>query len=184
MPLPALTTERLLLRQRSLEDVPAILRMDADPEVRRYVGDGRLPDLVEQEKRVRERVDTDFGVGLGYWSVFPRQRPGDFLGYVVLSPLPDAEDIELSYGFRRAAWGQGYATEASRAGLDFAFRRRALPEVLALVYPANLLSQRVIAKLGFQPKGSRHAYGQDLLFYRLDRASYLGASADRPAYSG
>ena len=96
MPLPPLTTERLLLCQRSLEDVPAILRMDADPEVRRYVGDGRLPDPVEQEKRVRERVGTDFGIGFGYWSVFLRRRPDDCLGYVVFSPLPESSEIELS----------------------------------------------------------------------------------------
>ncbi len=177
MTLPPLTTERLLLRQRSLEDVPAILRMDGDPEVRRYVGDGRLPDSVEQEKRVRERVGTDFGIGFGYWSVFPRERPDDYLGYVVFSPVPDSTDIELSYGFRRDVWGKGYATEAARAGLDYALREHGLPEVVALVYPANLASQRVIAKLGFAAAGIRHSYGNDLLFYRLARAAYLARAA-------
>jgi len=173
MALPTLTTERLLLRQRSLTDVPAILRMDADPQVRRYVGDGRLPDPVEQEKRVRERVGTDFGIGFGYWSVFPRERPDDYLGYVVFSPLPESAEIELSYGFRRDVWGRGFASEAGRAGLGYAFRERGLPEVVALVYPANLASQRVVAKLGFEPAGMRHSYGNDLLFYRLGRDAYL-----------
>jgi len=175
MPLPVLTTERLLLRQRHMNDVPAILAMNTDPEVMRFVGDGRMPDQVELEKRTRERVSTDFGVGLGYWSVFARERPDDYLGYVVLSPLPESDDIEISYGIRRDAWGHGFATEAAGAGLDFAFRLRALSEVVALVYPANLRSQRVIAKLGFEPTGSRHAYGKDMLFYRLARDKYLGS---------
>jgi RimJ/RimL family protein N-acetyltransferase len=173
MPLPSLTTDRLLLRQRHVDDVPAILAMSADPEVMRFVGDGRKPDPVEQERRVRERVDTDFGRGLGYWSVFLRKRPDDYLGYVVLSPVPDSADIELSYGIRRDAWGQGIATEASQAGLEFGFRVRELPEIVALTYPANLRSQRVIAKLGFAAAGIRHAYGEDLMFYRLARSSYL-----------
>ena len=173
MALPPLTTDRLLLRQRNSDDVPAILAMNTDPEVMRFVGDGRMPDPVELEKRTRERVGTDFGVGLGYWSVFPRERPDDYLGYVVLSPVPESVDIEISYGIRRDAWGHGFATEAARAGLDFAFRVRALSEVVALVYPANLASQRVIAKLGFQPAGSRNAYGTDLLFHRLAREVYL-----------
>jgi RimJ/RimL family protein N-acetyltransferase len=173
MPLPPLTTDRLLLRQRNLDDVPAILAMNTDPEVMRFVGDGRMPDPVELEKRTRERVGTDFGVGLGYWSVFPNERPDDYLGYVVLSPVPESVDIEISYGIRRDAWGHGFATEAARAGLDFAFRAHALPEVVALVYPANMASQRVIAKLGFQPAGSRNAYGTDLLFHRLAREVYL-----------
>ena len=175
MPLPLLTTDRLLLRQRHLDDVPAILAMNTDPEVMRFVGDGRMPDPVELEKRTRERVSTDFGLGLGYWSVFARERPDDYLGYVVLSPVPESADIEISYGIRRDAWGHGFATEAARAGLDFAFRVRALRELVALVYPANLKSQRVIAKFGFQPAGSRHAYGKDLLIYRLGRDSYLGS---------
>ena len=179
MALPTLTTERLLLRQRSLAEVPAILRMDADPEVRRYVGDGRLPDPIEQERRVRERVGTDFGIGFGYWSVFPRDRPDDYLGYVVFSPVPESMDIELSYGFRRDVWDRGFATEAAGAGLDHAFRERGLPEIVALVYPANLASQRVIAKLGFEPAGMRHSYGNDLLFYRLGRDAYLARAADR-----
>jgi RimJ/RimL family protein N-acetyltransferase len=177
MPLPDLTTERLLLRQRCLDDVAAILRMNSDPEVMRFVGDGRMPDPVELEKRTRERGATDFGVGLGYWSVFPRNRPDDYLGYVVLSPVPDSSDIEISYGIRRDAWGRGFATEASRAGLDFGFRVRALPEIVALVYPDNVGSQRVIAKLGFTPAGVRNAYGRDLLCHRLTRESYLRSIA-------
>jgi RimJ/RimL family protein N-acetyltransferase len=54
---------------------------------------------------------------------------------------------------------------------------RALPEIVALTYPNNLRSQRVIAKLGFAPAGVRHAYGQDLLFFRLGREAYLGSEA-------
>jgi RimJ/RimL family protein N-acetyltransferase len=183
MPLPPLTTDRLLLRQRREEDVPAILAMAADPEVVRFIGDGQVPEPIEHEMRVRACVDTDFGVGLGYWSVFLRNRPSDYLGSVVLSPVPDAADIELSYSLRRDAWGRGFATEAARAGLDWGFQARGLTETVALVYPDNLRSQRVIAKLGFVPAGIRHAYDTDLLFYRLDRASYLGqrfAQEDRP----
>lgn len=177
MPLPSLATDRLLLRQRSIDDVAAIVRMSGDPEVMRFVGDGRLPDPVELERRARERCTTDFGRGLGYWSLFARDRPDDYLGYVVLSPVPGSADIELSYGIRRDAWGQGFATEASRAALDFGFRVRALPEIVALVYPDNLRSQRVIAKLGFTPAGVRNAYGQDLLLHRLARESYLTSVA-------
>jgi RimJ/RimL family protein N-acetyltransferase len=164
--LPPLTTERLLLRQRHEDDVPAILRMDRDPEVMRFL-DGPRTDRDEHETEVRARIRKDFGPGLGYWSVFPRDPPGEFLGYVSLHRMPDYEDdVELGYRFCRSAWGQGFATEAAAACLGHAFRTVALAEVLAVVDPDNLRSLRVIAKLGFRAAGRRLAYGKDLLLYR------------------
>ena len=171
--LPLLTTDRLLLRQRHDDDVPAILRMDADAEVMRFLGGGRPPEPVEHERLVRARIHTDFGEGLGYWSAFPRDRPDEFLGYLQLTAMPGYGDIEIGYRFCRAAWGRGLATEAASAGLDHAFRTRALPAVVAVVHPDNIGSQRVVMKLGFTAAGRRHAYGADLLFFRLEQASYL-----------
>ena len=171
MALPLLTTERLLLRQRHEDDLPAILRMDLDPEVMRFL-DGPRTDTAAHEKEVRARIGKDFGPGLGYWSVFRRDRPEDFLGYVSLHVMPDYAEVELGYRFDRPAWGQGFATEAAAACLDHAFRTLALPEVVAVVDPDNRGSLRVIAKLGFRAAGRRHAYRKDLLFYRLERTWY------------
>ena len=145
--------------------------MDLDPEVMRFL-DGPRTDTAGHEKEVRERIRKDFGPGLGYWSVFPRDRPDDFLGYISLHVLPDYTEVELGYRFRRTAWGRGVATEAATACLDHAFRTLGLAEVVAVVDAENQGSLRVIAKLGFGAAGRRHAYRKDLLFYRLERASY------------
>jgi len=179
--LPVLTTARLLLRQRHDDDVPAILRMDADPEVMRFI-DGPRTDMAAHEKEVRARIRQDFGPRLGYWSVFPRDRPGEFIGYVSLHRMPSYEDdIELGYRFCRSAWGHAFATEAAAALLDHAFVRLALPEVVAVVHPDNRRSLRVIDKLTFATGGHRHAYGKELRLFRLDRARYLsGAPAHSP----
>jgi RimJ/RimL family protein N-acetyltransferase len=171
MTLPLLTTARLLLRQRHEDDIPAILRMDVDPEVMRFL-DGPRTDTVEHEKEVRARIRKDFGPGLGYWSVFRRDRPDDFLGYVSLHTMSDYTEVELGYRFRRATWCQGIATESAAACLDHAFRTLALPEVVAVVDPDNHASLRVIAKLGFRAAGRRHAYRKDLLLYRLEQTKY------------
>ncbi len=175
--LPLLITERLLLRQRHDDDLSAILEMDADPEVMRFIGDGQPPDPAEHERLVRERIHTDFGEGLGYWSAFPRNRPEEFLGYVQLTAMPGYGDIEIGYRFRNAVWGLGLAPEAANACIEHAFRTRTLPEVVAVVHPDNVRSQRVLVKLGFTAAGRRHAYGADLLLYRLDRESYSSPEA-------
>jgi len=171
MALPPLTTERLLLRQRHEDDIPAILRMDLDPEVMRFL-DGPRTDMAAHEKEVHARIHKDFGPGLGYWSVFARDRPDEFLGYVSLHTMPDYPEVELGYRLRRAAWRQGFATEAAVACLEHGFNTLGLAEVVAVVDPENHGSLRVIAKLGFRAAGHRHAYRKHLLLYRLERASY------------
>jgi len=171
MTLPLLTTDRLFLRQRHENDIPAILRMDLEPEVMRFL-DGPRTDTAAHAEEIRTRIPKDFGPGLGYWSVFPRDHPEDFLGYVSLHVMPDYEEVELGYRFWRAARGRGFATEAAAACLDHAFGTLALPEVVAVVDSDNRGSQRVIAKLGFRAAGRRQAYRKDLLFYRLERTWY------------
>lgn len=173
MTLPTLTTERLLLRERSLGDVSAYLQMDADPQVMRYVGDGRVPDPAVHAERMRQRIAAGGADGLGVWSVFERDRPAEFLGCVMLSPVARLERIELAYRYRRQVWGQGIAAEAGAACLGYGFDTLGLNEIVALAYPENLRSQRVIAKLGFNRSGSLFADGVDLLLYRLERGSHL-----------
>jgi len=173
MTLPTLTTERLLLRERSLGDVPAYLAMDADPQVMRYVGDGRVPDPAVHAERMKQRIAAGSEDGLGVWSVFERDRPAEFLGCVMLSPVARLERIELAYRYCRKAWGRGIAAEAGAPCLDYGFRTLKLSEIVALAYRENLRSQRVISKLGFAHSGNFLADGIDLLLYRLERGTHL-----------
>lgn len=176
MTLPTLSTERLLLRERSLGDIPAYLQMDADPQVMRYVGDGRVPDPAVNGERMKQRIAAGSEDGLGVWSVFERNRPAQFLGCVMLSPVARLERIELAYRYRRQAWGQGIAAEAGASCLDYGLGTLKLSEIVALAYRENLRSQRVIAKLGFAPSGNFLADGVDLLLYRLEGKTHLARS--------
>jgi ribosomal-protein-alanine N-acetyltransferase len=167
MTLPTLTTERLLLRQRSLDDIPGYLEMDADAEVMRYIGDGTVPDLATHAERIKQRIITGNADGLWVWSVFERDRPADLLGCMFLSLEEELEKIELAYRFRRSAWGRGIATEASVVCLRYGFETLRLSEIIALAYPENAPSQRVLSKLGFEAAGRHYAYGKSLLLFRL-----------------
>ena len=165
--LPELVSDRLLLRQRSEQDLEGLLDMGLDPKVMQFIGDGTLPDPQEHREVLMSRIERDYGEGLGYWSVFARTAPEVFLGWVYLKELPGSTDIEMGYRFRSAAWGQGNATEACRAVLGYAFCSLELPEVLAVIDPDNLPSRRVIERLGFECQGERHAYGKTHQLYRL-----------------
>jgi len=135
--LPTFTTERLRLRPRAEQDLPDLMAMDAEPAVMRFIADGRPPEPIAHRQELIERIHRDFGKGLGIWSVFPREAPQRFLGWVCLIPLPGYDDVELGYRFRSAAWGQGYAYEASRALIPYAFGELALPHLVAVIQPGN-----------------------------------------------
>jgi RimJ/RimL family protein N-acetyltransferase len=104
-----------------------------------------------------------------------RDTPG-FLGWCGLFPLEDSGLIEIGYRYVRAAWGQGVATEAARAVLDYGFRALALDPIVAVADPDNRGSHRVLEKIGLRSAGEAWYYGKWLPFYRLTRAEYLAAT--------
>ena len=169
--LPTFLTERLRLRRRTEEDLPDLMAMDAEPAVIRFIADGCPPEPAAHRQELIRRIRQDFGTGLGIWSVFRRETPPRFLGWVCLIPLPGYDDIELGYRFRSAAWGHGYAFEASRALIPYAFEALAPPQLVAVIHPENERSLRLIARLGFADAGWRDAYGKRLRLFTLKRPS-------------
>jgi len=166
MTVPALATERLLLRERSLADTDACLAMDRDPEVTRFV-DGPWSDPAAHQAFVETRTRGPYADGLGYWTILerPEQR---FIGWVLLIPR-DAEGpkIEIGWRLRRAAWGHGYATEAAKDVLRHGFTTLGLEEIVADIDPANAASRRVAEKIGLRPLGMRQGRTRPEMRYAL-----------------
>ena len=86
--------------------------------------------------------------------------------------MPDG-DIEVGYFLKPSAWGKGYATEACRRIVRFAFEESPLTEVVATFEIGNKGSQRVLEKAGFVSHGMRRCYGVDGVDYRIKRDDWL-----------
>jgi RimJ/RimL family protein N-acetyltransferase len=146
-----LTTERLLIRQVQIADHAALCRVFGDPEVMRY-GDG-----VQTEAWVHGWLRTCLehsyrAWGFGPYAVVERARRA-VIGYCGLFAFPDINgrpEIEIGYRLERAAWGNGYATEAACAVRDYAFAILQIPRLIALIDPANVASIRVAEKIGMR----------------------------------
>ena len=169
--LPELETERLSLRQWSLADLDAIITMDRDPQVYQFLEEPGDED--EQRDEMKERILTDFGEGLGTWSLFPRGRPATVLGLALLSPIDDeGQDVEIGFRLVRAAWGQGLASEAAARLIRHGFETVGLNEIIAVTDPDNEGSERTLERLGFKREGWRRAWGYDNHFFRLPKAGW------------
>ncbi|MFJ8108811.1 GNAT family N-acetyltransferase [Streptomyces sp. NPDC096132] len=179
---PERHTERLWLRQWREEDLDALAEMDADPEVMRYIGDG--------SPSTRERTTAALARARAAWDergygLFAAEEPatGELIGWVGLAVptfLPEImPTVEIGWRLRRRSWGRGYATEAAREVLAFAFDEVALDHVVSICHVDNHASTRVMAKLGmtFDRTTRVPAHGQPVQVMSLTREAFR-ASAD------
>ncbi|MFJ4483502.1 GNAT family N-acetyltransferase [Streptomyces longwoodensis] len=143
-----LRTDRLVLRPWRESDLAPWAAMNADPEVRRHLGDLLTR---EQSDASVARFRAEFEErGYGWWAVEVRST-GAFTGFAGLDRVDDGlpfGGVEIGWRLAREAWGKGYATEAARAVLDFGFDTLGLPEILAVTTATNLRSQAVMRRIG------------------------------------
>jgi RimJ/RimL family protein N-acetyltransferase len=146
-----LETRRLTLRRFTADDVDNLVELDSDPQVMRYINGGRPTPRTEVENAVLPRLLGYYEryEAYGAWAAVERAT-GDFLGWFALHPRDDAppDDVELGYRLRRSAWGQGLATEGSRALVDKAFTDLGAERVFAETMTVNAASRRVMEKAG------------------------------------
>jgi len=170
--LPTFETGRLILRPRTMADIEDCFAMDRDPEVTKFIP-GPWNDPKAHRLFLTRRIEADFGNGLGYWSVFAKENPKQFLGWILLIP-DDAVGPEIEIGWRlnRFSWGKGYTTEAARPVLAHAFATLGLDCVIADIAPGNIASIRVAEKLGLSPTRETNYLGQPFASYQITRGAF------------
>jgi [ribosomal protein S5]-alanine N-acetyltransferase len=161
-------TQRLRLRRLRPSDEADLVALDSDPDVMRYVGSPagvRSPE--ETVERARQRIGANQGP-IGFWRVESR-TDGTFYGLGALIQMPTGDDIELAYRLIRPAWGRGIASEAGAALVEYAFGTLGLSRLVAVTYPENRGSQRVLDKLRFMRHGDLDYKGVRTAYYVLVR---------------
>jgi RimJ/RimL family protein N-acetyltransferase len=173
-----LTTERLTLRPLTLADIEWFAAMRGDADIMRYIGTaGAVPRAIAEE-RLDRHVTCWNERGLG---MFGARLHGndDPLGWAGLQPLEGTDDIEVGYAFAKPWWGRGFATEAASALVRWGFEELGLERIVAVAYPENEPSRRVMDKLGMHYEGTRLVHGTDSVFYSLTPADFARATSPR-----
>jgi RimJ/RimL family protein N-acetyltransferase len=170
--IPSVTTDRLLLRAVEESDLDTYhRRLFADAEVMRYLPGGqplpreRLDGLVERSEAHWQSH------GYGTWVVC-ELTTGELIGQSGLRYLEEIEETEVFYALARPSWGQGYATEAARAAVQFGFDRGGLERIVAFAVPENVASRCVIDHLGMRFEDETRMWDLDLVRYGLDPVAF------------
>lgn len=161
MPWPAVEiarTKRCVIRELSLEDLPALencIRKKGNmaPGCRRREDSGFIEPLFAKEKKKYQQayITNMYGYyGYGMWLVFDKAS-GELIGRAGLEhrEFPDAVELELGYLIDPDRQGQGLATEVCQAILAFAREELDFPRVNALTDQKNVASVALLQKLGF-----------------------------------
>ena len=151
-----LETARLLLRAPREEDLDAIYALHADPVTNRFSPGGPLHSPAAAAELLQGWLAHWRAQNFGYWAIALRERPEELIGLggIMHRPVAGQPGLYLYFRFQPQHWGQGYASEMSRAALTLAFEQLQAPTVQAIVHPSNTPSRKTLERTGLLLKGS------------------------------
>ena len=157
---PIIETPRLKLRQWRSADIAPYTAMLADPGTARFITvDGR--PVTDEMTGWRHTV-----VMAGHWAIhgagmfaIEDKRSGTFVGRVGPWFPPAWPDFEIGWGIAKEAQGKGYATEAARAAIDWAFATFEIAQVIHCIDRENIASQGVARRLGAEKQREIELFG-------------------------
>jgi ribosomal-protein-alanine N-acetyltransferase len=167
-----LETKRLILREIVNSDFDELYRMNSDPTIMKYVGDGST--------RNREQMKNELGMlishytrkpGLGIWATILKDT-NTFVGASGLVYYDNTTEIEIGYRMLKEYWNSGYATEASLGLLDYGFNCLGLNKIVSSAHVENFASRRVMEKIGMTFIDNRVHYSCLQAYYEIERAQY------------
>lgn len=170
-------TPRLLLRRWHDDDLAPMAEINADPEVMRWIRDGSVRDLestAESIERWEEEWD-DEGFGLFAVELLASGELAGFTGLSVPGFLPEVlPAVEIGWRLGRQFWGQGYASEAAHATLEFALQDRGLDRVISIHQVGNDASENIMRKLGMvlERETVDPVYGMPLRVHSIDLTEF------------
>jgi len=181
-----LETDRLRLHRFTPDDLDALYELDGDPDVIRWTNlDGRrAPYAFYRDVLLPRNLGFyEKYAGYGYW-VAEERATGGWLGWFHFRPSrEDPDEIELGYRLRKSAWGQGCATEGSRALVRQGFLELGTARVSATALAANCASIPVMEKAGlrherdyvheFTDPETGQVTGHPAVKYALDRRDFV-----------
>jgi RimJ/RimL family protein N-acetyltransferase len=163
-------TPRMNATRLAGDHLAELVALHLDPEVSRFLGGVRTPDATAAY--LKTNLSHWFDHGIGLWTL--KTKDGTFVGRAGLRyvDLEGVTELEIAYTFVRSAWGQGFATEVSRALVELWEARRLEPSLVGIVMKGNSASERVLMKTGFSYERDAVFHGEPChVFRRYRRAA-------------
>lgn len=164
-------TDRLLLRELLFSDVDGLFELESNPNVHTYVGKKPITHI-DQSRAYIDFIHKQYkDHGTGRWAVILKET-GEFIGWsgikFITNEINNHKDFyEIGYRFIEKHWGKGYATEAGKAFVDYAFNVMNVDALYAYADAGNDNSRKILEKLGLQYVNSFEYEEESEVWYEL-----------------
>ena len=175
-----LETERLFLRMFRADDFEAYARIGGDKDVARYIGNGRPLTRAEAWRGLAAQIGHWTLRGYGMFAI-EEKATGAFVGRAGFFNPEGWPGFEVGWTLARESWGRGYATEAARRLLAYAFTDLGQDHVISVIQPANSASIRVAERIGESYERTTELSGAEVLIYGITRAAWSARVGSGPA---
>jgi RimJ/RimL family protein N-acetyltransferase len=156
-------TDRLTIRSFRESDIPEYAAIVADPKVTEFLGDGSPHSYEQATAYVQGCTRSEAKDGIARYAIIIRET-GQLIGFCGFKRM--ANYIDFGWRYASRAWGNGYATEAARAVLDYGVNTLKLSGIVAESAVENVGSVRVIQKIGMQFEAFGKVRGRKTVRYR------------------
>jgi ribosomal-protein-alanine N-acetyltransferase len=174
-------TPRLHFRRFTPDDLYALAVLRSDPDVMKHIGP-RRPESIEEVQAALSKILAHWAQhGFGRWVLLSKPNKS-VIGMCGLSYLDDTGEVEIGYGLAKEYWGIGLASEAATAVMNYGFEQLRLDRIVAVVWPENIASIRVLEKLGMRKEAK--LYNGVVLYYTLSREVYQHATGLYDEFTG
>ena len=143
-------TERLLLRELTIDDAPFIFHLVNEPAWLQFIGDKGVRNMHDAEQYILNGpVKSYHQNGFGLWLVMDKQLNIP-LGMCGLIKRDGLDDVDIGFAYRAVYGGKGYGVEAATAVLQHARQALGLTRIVAILDEDNVRSRKLLEKIGFQ----------------------------------
>ena len=165
---PIIETNRIILREFTLDDIDAVFEFGSNKEVSKYTGEVALKNKTEAQNIIENINFKDYKeYGYGRWATIYKPT-NKVIGFAGLKYLPEFDETDIGFRFLPEYWNKGIATEVSKEIIKYGFETLNLNKIIGIADPKNIGSCKVLEKIGLTFYKSDYYDEQD----RIDNKKY------------
>lgn len=169
MKIPVLETERLLFREFREDDLNPYSQMCSKKLFRQYLGDGSLLSKEETWKSMSSALGHWHLRGYGIWAL-EKKADNSLIGHAGLLNPDGWPGVEVCWALSPDHWGNGYATEAAKETINWAFSNLKNDSLISLIFPKNRASIKVATRIGHKFQKEIQFFNSTVRLYSIDRS--------------